>query len=115
VAKGRNTSVKAEAISENVFYVVRTDRLEIGIMCALCYNYYCLALSDLAVLNRTGISLLQGHAYARSYPLNDFTHIILPRIYRGRTFRNKDKICARAWQNVFNELYLSGCIDDVQT
>jgi hypothetical protein len=51
VAKGRNTSVKAEAIGENVFYVVRTDRLEIGIMCALCYNYYCLALSDLAVLN----------------------------------------------------------------
>ena len=51
VAKGRNTSVKAEPISENVFHVVRTDRLEIGIMCALCYNNYCLALSDLAVLN----------------------------------------------------------------
>ncbi len=54
VTKGRNTSVKAKAISENVFNVVRTNRLEIGIMGALCYNHYGLTLSDLAVLIAQG-------------------------------------------------------------
>lgn len=58
MTKGRNTSVKAEASSENVFNVVRTDGLEIGIMCALCHNHYRLALPDRAVLNCVGISWL---------------------------------------------------------
>jgi hypothetical protein len=62
VAKGRNTSIEAKAISEHVFNIVRTDRFEIGIMGTLCYNHYGLALSNLAVLNRTGISCMgKGH------------------------------------------------------
>ena len=59
VAKGRNTSIKPEAISEHIFNIVRTDRFEIGIMGALCYNHYSLALSNLAVLNSTGISCMR--------------------------------------------------------
>ncbi len=51
MAKGSNASVKTEAIGKNVFDVVCTNRLEIGIMCALCYDYYGLALSNFAVLN----------------------------------------------------------------
>ena len=50
MTKGRDTSVKTEAISEHIFNIVRTDRVEIGIMSALCYNHYGLALSNLAVL-----------------------------------------------------------------
>ena len=62
VAKGRNTSVKAKAISEHVFNIVRTDRFEIGIMGALCYNHYGLSLSNRAVLNCAGISCMRkGH------------------------------------------------------
>ena len=59
VAKGRNTSVEAKAIGEHVFNVVRTNRFEIGIMGALCYNHYGLALSNLAVLNCTEISCMR--------------------------------------------------------
>jgi hypothetical protein len=58
VTKGRDTSVKAKAISKHVFNIVRTDRFEIGIMGALCYNHYGLALSNFAVLNCTGISCM---------------------------------------------------------
>jgi hypothetical protein len=66
VAKGRNTSVKAKTISEHVFNIVCTDRFEIGIMCALCYNHYGLALSDLAVLNCTGISCMTKDHHTQS-------------------------------------------------
>jgi hypothetical protein len=58
VTKGRNTSVKTKAIGQNVFDVVRTDRLEIEVMCALRYDYYGLALSNLAVLNWVKVSRL---------------------------------------------------------
>jgi hypothetical protein len=65
VAKGRNTSVKAKAISEHIFNIVRTDRFEIGIMGALCYNHYGLALSNLAVLNCTEISCMRKDHHAQ--------------------------------------------------
>ena len=64
MAEGRNTSVKAKAISEHVFNIVRTDRIEIGIVGALCYNHYGLALSNIAVLNCTG-SAVWGKVIAR--------------------------------------------------
>jgi len=50
VAKGRNASVKTEAIAKDLFDIVRTNRLEIGIMCTLGYNYYGLTLANVAVL-----------------------------------------------------------------
>lgn len=68
VTKGRDTSVKAKAISKHVFNIVRTDRFEIGIMGALCYNHYGLALPNLAVLNCTGISCMRKIIIRRVVP-----------------------------------------------
>ena len=59
MTKSRNTSVEAETISQNVFDIVRSDRVEIGIMCPLCYNHYGLALSIFAVLDWISVSCLR--------------------------------------------------------
>jgi hypothetical protein len=97
MTKSRDASVKTEAIGKNVLDVVRTDGLEICIMCTLCYNYYGLALSNRAVLNRANVSCLDkiNHAH-KAYLLNNLTHLVLPRICLRWTFWNEDKVCARA-------------------
>jgi hypothetical protein len=51
VAERRYTSIEAETISEDILDVFCPDRLEVGIMCALCNNYNGLALSNPSVLD----------------------------------------------------------------
>jgi hypothetical protein len=51
VAERRYTSIEAETISEDVLDVFCPDRIEVGIMCALCNDYYGLAFSNLSVLD----------------------------------------------------------------
>jgi hypothetical protein len=104
VAKGRNASVKTEAIGKDLFDIVRTNRLEIGIMCTLSYNYYGLTLASLAVLDLANVSCWRDQTITRksAYSLDYFTHLILPNICLGRTFGYEDKVCARAWERIVN-------------
>jgi len=97
MAKGCDTGVKAETIGEDVLNIIGTDGLEIGIMCAFCYYHYGLAFSDLTVLDwaRSGVWGRVNHTQG-AYPLNNFTHLVLPRICRWWAFGDEDKICARA-------------------
>jgi hypothetical protein len=69
MTKSRNTSVKAEAIGEDIFNVIRTNRLEIGVMCALGYDYYGLALPDLAVLDCEGQLSEDNHIIRKGLPV----------------------------------------------
>lgn len=109
VTKGRNASVKTEAIGNDLFDIVRTNRLEIGIMCALGYNYYGLTLANFAVLDLVKVSCLGKINHAESaYPVNYFAHLVLPNICLGWTFGYKDKVCARAWERVVNR-YIPLC------
>jgi hypothetical protein len=98
VAEGRNASVKTEAIGKDLFDIVRTNRLEIDIMCTLGYDYYGLTLANLAVLDLANVSCLGNkinHAES-AHPLNYFTHLVLPNICLRWAFGYEDKVCARA-------------------
>lgn len=98
VAKGRNASVKTKAIGKDIFDIVRTNRLEIEIMCTLGYDYYGLTLANLAMLDLANVSCLGNkinHAES-AYPLNYFTHLVLPNICLRWAFGYEDKVSARA-------------------